>query len=38
LLFGAILLNEEVSLKSIIWHWLLIGGSITAATDVEDNG
>lgn len=36
IVFGAVLLNEEVSLKSILCAMLIVGGSITAAADLKD--
>ncbi|SIO24210.1 Uncharacterized membrane protein [Carnobacterium alterfunditum] len=36
IVFGAIILNEEVSLRSIIFALIIVGGSVTAATDLEE--
>ncbi|MBT2732055.1 DMT family transporter [Carnobacterium sp. ISL-102] len=36
IVFGAIILNEEVSLRSVIFALIIVGGSVTAATDLEE--
>ncbi|WP_035051749.1 DMT family transporter [Carnobacterium pleistocenium] len=36
IVFGAIILNEEVSLRSIIYALIIVGGSVTAAANLEE--
>lgn len=36
IVFGAIILNEEVSLRSVIYALIIVGGSVTAAANLEE--
>lgn len=36
IVFGAIILNEEVSLRSIIYALIIVGGSVIAAANLEE--
>ncbi|MGB7366063.1 DMT family transporter [Carnobacterium jeotgali] len=36
IIFGAIILNEEVSLRSVIYALIIVGGSVTAAANLEE--
>jgi len=36
IVFGAIILNEEVSLRSVISALIIVGGSVTAAANLEE--
>lgn len=36
IVFGAVILNEEVSLRSVIYALIIVGGSVTAAANLEE--